>query len=157
MKKLPYHLPNYSVVYQNRSHKDKGGGVCIYVHNSIKFKVRNDLSSNTSDLECLSIEVEQNKSKNFVVSTMYRPPRGNITEFLSKLKTNFEACSNKPIYTLGDFNINVLKYNTSKSVKNFVDLIFEYGSLPTINKPTRITRKNSTAIDNIFFIFFFGK
>ena len=144
-----YHLPNYSVVYQNRSHKDKGGGVCIYVHNSIKFKVRNDLSSNTSDLECLSIEVEQNKSKNFVVSTMYRPPRGNINEFLSKLKTNFEACSNKPIYTFGDFNINVLKYNTSKSVKNFVDLIFEYGSLPTINKPTRITRKNSTAIDNI--------
>ena len=88
---------------------------------------------------------------------MYRPPCGNINAFILNLKTYFETCSNKPIYMLGDFNMNVLKYHTSKSVKNFVDLIFEYGSLPTINKPTRITRKNSTVIDNIIIYKFLSR
>ena len=65
------------------------------------------------------------------------------------MKNVFDNCFNKPLYLLGDFNVNVLKNDNNKGAKSFVDLIFQYGSLPTINKPTRVTRNISTAIDII--------
>ena len=50
---------------------------------------------------------------------------------------------------VGDFNINVLDFNESKTVQNFVNLMFRHGFIPTINKPTRVTRNTATAIDLI--------
>ena len=148
-KNSNFQLENYSIVYQNRVCKDKGGGVCIYVHNSVSFKERPDLSSNTNDCESLAIEVEQTQSKNFIVSVMYRPPPGNIKKFLETVKHAFDTCRNKQIYFLGDYNVNLLQFNSSNVVKDFVNLVFEHGCLLTINKPTRVTRKSSTVIDNI--------
>ena len=151
-KNSDYHLPNYKVVYQNRKCKDKGGGICMYIHESLRFKTRKDLFINSNDIESISVEVEQFKKKNFIVTTMYRPPCGNINNFITCLETYYGTCINKPLYTLGDFNLNVSKYNTSKSVQRFVDTIFEYGSVPMINminKPTRVTQKSETIIDNI--------
>ena len=37
----------------------------------------------------------------------------------------------------------------SKMVQNFVNLMFQHGLIPTINKPTRVTRNTATAIDHI--------
>ena len=148
-KNSVYQLPNYKIVYQNRACKDKGGGLCMYIHDSLKFKIREDLSLNTNDIESISVEIEQQKKKNFIVTTLYRPPCGNIKNFITCLETYFSNCSNKPHYTVGDFNLNVMKYSTSKCVQRFVDAIFEHGSIPTINKATRVSRKNETAIDNI--------
>ena len=34
-------------------------------------------------------------------------------------------------------------------VQNFVNLMFRHGLIPTINKPTRVTRNTATAIDHI--------
>ena len=148
-KNTTYSLPEYSIVYQNRVCKDKGGGVCIYIHNSFNYKTRKDLSVNSRDLESLSIEVEQNNGKNFILTTLYRPPCGNINEFVLALETHLIKTSNKPIFMLGDTNVNTLRYHTSNSVKKFINVVFEHGCIPTINKPTRVTRKNATAIDNI--------
>ena len=49
----------------------------------------------------------------------------------------------------GDFNLNLLDYNTNRKVHNFLSLIYENGMIPAINKPTRVTRKTATAIDHI--------
>ena len=131
-KNLNFTLPNYNIVHQKRSSKRKGGGVCIFIHDSINFKIRNDLSWNTNDLENLSVEIMQEKSKNFILSVMYRPPVGDMNQFLEHLKNVFDNCFNKPLYLLSDFNVNLLKYDKNKGAKSFVDLIFQYGSLPTI-------------------------
>ena len=50
---------------------------------------------------------------------------------------------------VGDFNINVLDFNESKMVQKFVNLMFRHGLIPTVNKPTRVTRNTATAIDHI--------
>ena len=144
-----YHLPNYKVAYQNRVCKESGGGVCIYIHDSFKFKIRDDLSVNCKDLESLSVEIQMPKKKNFIVTSVYRPPRGDITRSLTCFENYLATCSKKPVYALGDYNLNILRIDTSKCVKRFVDTVFEYGSIPTINTATRITRKSATAIDNI--------
>ena len=33
-------LPNYTIIQQNRESNKKGGGVCVYIHNSLTYKVR---------------------------------------------------------------------------------------------------------------------
>ena len=50
---------------------------------------------------------------------------------------------------VGDININVLDFNESKMVESFVNLMFRHGLIPTINKPTRVTRNTVTAVDHI--------
>ena len=37
----------------------------------------------------------------------------------------------------------------STKILNFSDLIFQHGLIPIINKPTRVTKRNATAIDHI--------
>ena len=50
---------------------------------------------------------------------------------------------------VGDFNINILDFNESKIVQNFVNLMFRHGLIPTINKPTCVTKDTATEIHHI--------
>ena len=57
--------------------------------------------------------------------------------------------SSKLFYAIGDFSLNVLDYSKNEKVTKFLSLIFEYGLVPVINKPTRVTKNTATAIDHI--------
>ena len=57
--------------------------------------------------------------------------------------------SSRRIFFLGDFNIDLLKYEISDSINNFIDTLSSNFLLPLIFLPTRIS-KISTLIDNIF-------
>lgn len=50
---------------------------------------------------------------------------------------------------MGDFNIDMLKMNQTSSPANFIQQLFSYSFYPLITKPTRITEKSATLIDNI--------
>ena len=69
----------------------------------------------------------------------------------SSLKTIFDDIrrNNKDRYLVGDFNINVLDYENNVKVKYFVNFAFQNSLITLINKPTRDTRTNATAIDHI--------
>ena len=56
-----------------------GGGVSIYVRDSIKYKRRLDVP--TDDLELICIEIEPPKSKSFVFLAWYRPPSDPVGSF----------------------------------------------------------------------------
>ena len=51
-----YELPNYISVHQIRNHY-KEGGVSVYIHKNFEFKVRNDLSINSKDIESIDVEL----------------------------------------------------------------------------------------------------
>ena len=54
-------------------------------------------------------------------------------------------------YIGGDFNINLMKKDTVKIVKNFTDLTYyRLGCIPLISKPTRITAETSTLLDHMY-------
>ena len=53
------------------------------------------------------------------------------------------------IYLAADFNIDILK-NNEKYIDDFLDLIYSYSLYPLILRPTCITDKSETLIDNIF-------
>ena len=83
-----------------------------------------------NDLTC--IEIINKKTKDIIVNVIYRPPNGKIKPFKSYLKSVIlkNGKTGKPIYSIGDFNLNVLDYETNSKVKNFFNMIFQYGLMP---------------------------
>ena len=57
---------------------------------------------------------------------------------------------NKELYLCGDFNFDLLKFNTDSLSQKFFNLLCSYGLMPTILQPTRVTDHSATVIDNIF-------
>ena len=82
---------------------------------------------------------------------MYKPPNSSLTEFKNSLKPIFDnICrKNKDLYLAGDFNIIDLDYENNLKGKTFVHFAFQNSLISLINKPTRVTRTNATAIDHI--------
>ena len=52
-----FQLPNYTAIHQVRNSKNVGGGVCIYIHNSLMIKQLEKLNTNTPDIESITIEI----------------------------------------------------------------------------------------------------
>ena len=79
-----------------------------------------------------------------------------ISDFNKYYSSNLiEALSleNEKIVELGDFNVDLLKYDSNHDISDFLDTM-HFNLLPHITSPTRITAKSSTLIDNIFSNFF---
>ena len=58
--------------------------------------------------------------------------------------------TNKLIFVMGDFNINLLSYEAHSETNEFINTMVSHYSLPYILHPTRVTDHSSTVIDNIF-------
>ena len=57
---------------------------------------------------------------------------------------------NKATVMMGDFNIDILKYDTEKDSADFLDSMYTSYLLPYISTPSRVTPCSKTLIDNIF-------
>ena len=66
-----YQLKNYNVIHQIRNGR-KGGGLCIFIHESFCYNIRKDLCTNNYHIEALAIEIENERSKNIVLNVIYR-------------------------------------------------------------------------------------
>ena len=121
----------------------------LYVHNSLNFKILKKLSINSNDLECACIEIVRKNAKNIIVSCIYRPPRGDSHKFLEGIKTLICKNQEKPLFLVGDLNMNSLDYSINTIVRDFFNLIFQNGIFPLINRPTRVTKSSATIIDHV--------
>ena len=70
-------LPGYEFAYRNRDEK-RGGGVGIYIRDTIEFKVRSDISKLDDSIEHLWVEI-QGKKKNSacLIGVFYQPSSEN--------------------------------------------------------------------------------
>ena len=136
-------IPNYDIIRNDRNRN--GGGVCIYVGNTISYR---NLSHTIPDnLEAVVVEIRKPNSRPFIVSTIYRPPNstvdifGKIGYFISKFD-----CEHNEFYLLGDLNCNML--DTSSHVTKKLNLLLEsYQLYQMINQPTRVTQFTSSLLD----------
>ena len=152
LKGKPYDylsMPNYNLEYVNRIGKNSGG-VCLYIRNDIKYKLRTDLCRANSNLESCFIEIENNKNRNVLVGVIYRSHE-SIDSFNTDMDQILQilGTENKNCYMLGDYNIDLLKEETTRSISDFLDLIYSHHIIPSVTKPTRITETSATIIDNI--------
>ena len=72
-------LPNYKIIKENSP--TQAGGVGMYIHKTIDFKVRSDLNLNIEGCECLWIEIlNMYDEKNPIVGVVYRHPHSGQIE-----------------------------------------------------------------------------
>ena len=69
---------------------------------------------------------------------------------ISKSLSEKLISENKETILLGDFNIDLLKRDSNKSVSDFLDIIYSTNLLPNITSPTRLTSRSQILINNIF-------
>ena len=96
IQKSLFELLNYKSNHQARGDR-KGGGVSIYVHKSLDFKIRPDLSINNVDIESLTIEILSDNKRNTLVNALYRSPNGQIEPFEAFLNNIFSNQNIKQI------------------------------------------------------------
>ena len=46
----------------------KGGSIAVFLHESLTFNIRHDLSVNNADIEALCVEIANKKSKNILIT-----------------------------------------------------------------------------------------
>ena len=114
-----FQLEGYIPVHQIRKSR-QGGGIVIFICDSLLYKLRNDLSINCEDIESLSIEILNSQTRN-IFNVISRPPNGdlNVCETFFKKILSDSSTVNKTFFLAGDFNINFLDFETNKKVQSF--------------------------------------
>ena len=83
----------------------------------------------------LVIGTDNAKDKNVIVNLVYSPPNGSMKTFHEYLKLFLDrtTISNKNIVLIGDFNLNLLDFYHSNSLKTYVNELFRNNllTLPT--------------------------
>ena len=136
-------LSQYKSIHQVRR-TGKGCGIAVFLHESLTFNLRHDLSVNNADIEALCVEIINKKSKNILINTQYRQPAAYLNTFLPKSKTTEKTC-----FLVGDVNLNIIDYQSNAKARDFLNLIFQHSLVPIVNKPTSVTKNNTALIDYI--------
>ena len=112
-------IPGYECICKSRSSR-RGGGLAVYVDSDINVTVKNRLDLDSVDSSVYEILIAQLSqpsvsAKDIIIGVVYKPPNTNVETFLTLFATILEKLSeeNRPTYLLGDYNIDLLKYNES--------------------------------------------
>ena len=129
-----------------------GGGVAILVSNKLRCCIRSDLSSKLKESECITIDITLKNGSHCIISSMYRSPNSDIPTFLASY--NSLVCAMKRDCPKGiiiglDHNLDFLKSSKHCTMNDFIQNNLDFGLIPTITRPTRITKSSATLIDNI--------
>ena len=139
---------------QNYRIKKRGGGVCLYLYDTLQYKVRDDLKLGNDPETINSKFVEVDKSSagsrlNLIIGCIYRRPWEPLAEFNYLLSTMLDLIvrENKIVFLLGDFNVNLSHNNElSLDAAEFKNIFFGHHLFPLINKPTRETKHTGTVV-----------
>ena len=147
-------IQNYQSEHNIR-HNKGGGGVSIFIQNDIEYVLRKDLTIQNNIMEALFIEIPMGKignKCNIIVGVIYRAPDTNMTSFNELLAETLLKIKSekKDSYLLGDYNVNLLSLDKHGPTQDFADLMYSNSLFPSITKPTRVTNRSATLIDNIF-------
>uniref|UniRef100_A0A1A8FIK2 Helentron 4 helitron-like transposon replicase/helicase/endonuclease n=1 Tax=Nothobranchius korthausae TaxID=1143690 RepID=A0A1A8FIK2_9TELE len=142
-------LEGYNMFNVNRNNK-KGGGVAFYVQKHTECKV---IDSTVIDgiMKSIIIEIGFTKRKKIILSCMYRTPGSCVETFIQNTADILQRiCAKKHVFVCGDFNIDLIKWEEHKLTLDFLNMMFNFGLWPMIDRPSRITKDSATLIDNIF-------
>ena len=127
-------------------------GVVVYVRNSIKAKLRDDVPSDT--LEHVCIEIEPSRSKPYLAIAWNRPPSDPVGSF-DKLERALAYLDRegKEMILLGDTNCDFAKIKSDQIIdnnaKHMANVYRLLNLVQLVEKPTRFTIETATNIDHI--------
>ena len=125
---------NYSI--EHTPTELSAGGTLLYTNKRLSYQLRNDLRLyDPKKTESTFIEIICSKSTDVIVGYIYKhhtlPVNDFTNDFISHLPLKLQKES-KRVFLLGDFNIDLLKYEISDSVNNFIDTLTSNFLLPHI-------------------------
>ena len=145
-------LGNYSI--EQTPAEIAAGGALLYISKRLPYQNNFNIYM-PGQFESILIEILRPKSSNIIVRCIYKKHLSlHVNNFTNDIilpllgKLNKES-SKKNIF-LGDFNIDLLQYETFEPVNSFVDIFSSNFVSPLTLLPTRISNSTSTLIDNIF-------
>ena len=101
--------------------------------------------------QALWIEISFDKNKNIICGIIYRqhnsPDRFQL--YFDQSIENFTSFG-KRVIIMGDFDIDLLKCETSSYSHDFLSSLQSCFLIPSIDKPRRVHSSCATLIDNIF-------
>ena len=80
------HIEIDDYVVERNDRNNHGGDVAMYIHKSVNYRLREDLSN--SDIESISIQIKVGNYKPFIVTSIYRPP-GIPVDYFNELDKLF--------------------------------------------------------------------
>ena len=146
----PINLQLNNYLTEHNPTESSAGETLLYKNKGLSCQLRNDLRLyDPRKIESTFIEIIYSKSTNVIVGCISKHPTLTINDFkndfTSPLLLKLQKESSKRVFLLVDFNIDLLKYEISDSVNNFIDTLSSNFLLPYIFQPTRISK--STLID----------
>jgi exonuclease III len=140
------HIHNYSIVCLDRNRC--GGGVALYFKNTLPYLERKHLVF--GNLEMICVEITNQHSRPFLVTTWYRPLNSaqdifnNFKMFLFK-----SDLAKKETIIVGDLDCDVNKLTPDTQTRKLQTLCSLYQLSQVINEPTRVRETTTTLIDLI--------
>ena len=136
-------IDEYQIIRNDRN--SFGGGVALYIHDSVPFALYDAICSN---LESLSIKLNIPYVRP-ILTTIYRPPGGTVDLFpkLEELLKRLEPDDTEIIF-MGDLNCDLFKTNDNdtKHIKRIYNM---FKLRQVINQPTRVPSDTKTLIDHM--------
>lgn len=128
-----------------RDRLTRGGGVCLYVKNSLN----NSVINVSNAIEQLWVNVKL-KKENIAVGIVYKSPALDTNLFLDELDNTLSQVlpTVNDIVCIGDFNINMFNL-TNVHVNNLNSILEGLSLTQIIDTPTRLTDFTATLIDLI--------
>ena len=149
--KEPIIIPGYNSFHVPRP-TVRGGGVSIFIKNSINAELIQDYSYANETIEICTVKIGTETSHLFLCG-LYRPHGGTIENFTSTLENIIESRNliRSNLVILGDFNINLL--SSGGCVDGFIDMMRSHHFLQTITDITHPATNNISTpslIDHIW-------
>ena len=142
-------ITGYNIEYNNRD-KKRGGGVGMYIKDTLPYRVRKDITALDSDIEHLWVELKgRNKNQPYLVASVYQPKSDSLSKdlWIQKFETVLAEINNiwdGPIIICWDTNIDLLtNFLQKQRCTSMLDL---FNIKIIVEKPTR---KGKSLIDHI--------
>ena len=139
----------------------KGGGLAIYVNKRVveleaqiePFDPNPDSTDFSGEFQFIKI----NKCKGFqqtkILANIYRSPSRKAESFnllLDSILYKLNRHSKKHIVIAGDFNMDLLKYESTTDYQDLINIMANHGLVQIISRPTRITDTSATLLDHVY-------
>ena len=143
-----FKIPGYKLFRKDRIGK-KGGGVAVLVATHLQCREL-DINIPTDNIEICCVQINTNKGQIGIIS-MYRPPNTSATNFPNIFKKTVKTVKREctDVIVGLDHNMDFLKSHVHGPTNDFIETILDLGMLPSITRPTRITKSTATLIDNV--------
>ena len=138
-------LDGFTILRKDRNRN--GGGVALYIHNSLAY-TKLDYGS---EIETLWVKLKLDCGNYVSICVTYRPPNCSV-DFFDKFSNMMEEAilDVGEIVVLGDFNCDVMKSNEDCNTKLLQSAMDGFLFSQLIDLPTRVTVSTQTLIDHIY-------